>query len=123
MFVSLSMIHLSRGNRPLARCPNQLWGGGVQHNPDLLFSRILLAGRPADALHKTLGRRVGRSGLLSHRVSLRVTMSRKSSIPQDANSVSMALMPDTKGTKESRLMDRPRSGLSSKEGSFEIQAR
>jgi hypothetical protein len=23
------MIHLSRGNRPLARCPNQLWGGGV----------------------------------------------------------------------------------------------
>jgi hypothetical protein len=27
MFVSLSMIHLSRGNRPLARCPNQLWGG------------------------------------------------------------------------------------------------
>ena len=28
MFVSLSMIHLSRGNRPLARCPNQLWGGG-----------------------------------------------------------------------------------------------
>jgi hypothetical protein len=30
MFVSLSRIHLSRGNRPLARCPNQLWGGGVE---------------------------------------------------------------------------------------------
>src|SRR5271166_3217634 len=27
-FVSWSMIHLSRGNRPLTRCPNQLWGGG-----------------------------------------------------------------------------------------------
>jgi len=27
MFVSLSLIPLSRGNRPLARCPNQLWGG------------------------------------------------------------------------------------------------
>src|SRR5450631_65581 len=28
----------------------------VQDNPDLLFSRILLARRPADVLHKTLGR-------------------------------------------------------------------
>jgi hypothetical protein len=54
----------------------------------------LLAGRPADALHKTLGRGVGRRGFLSHLGPLRVTMSRKSSIPQDANSVSVALMPD-----------------------------
>src|SRR6266851_887306 len=66
----------------------------VQNNADLLFRRILLAGRSPDALHKTLRRRVGRGGFLSHRVSLRVTMSRKSSIPHDTKSVSVALMPD-----------------------------
>ena len=34
------MSHLSGGNRPLTRCPNQLWGGGKEI---VSFTTILLA--------------------------------------------------------------------------------
>lgn len=68
----------------------------VQGNPDLLFSRIVPTGRPADALHQALGWPRRRIGFLSHLGPLRATMSPKSSLPQDPRSVSVALMPDTR---------------------------
>src|SRR5262249_54792617 len=34
-FVLLSMINLSRGNRPLTRCPNQLWSGRCPTQEDV----------------------------------------------------------------------------------------
>jgi hypothetical protein len=53
-----------------------------QHDPDLLFGRVLLAGTPADVLHDLLGRRLPRSGVLSHPHSVAIAMSRKPSVPK-----------------------------------------
>jgi len=80
---------------PAAKLGNaRLAPQAVQHNPDLLFRRVLLAGRPSDVLHKSLGRRTRCHRFLSHLVPFRLTMSRKSSLPQDVKSVSVVLTPD-----------------------------
>ncbi|MCX7298319.1 MAG: hypothetical protein NTU64_15940, partial [Hyphomicrobiales bacterium] len=47
-------------------------------------------------LHDPLGRGFTGHGFLSHLHSLMVTMSQKSSLPQAAKSVSLALTPDRK---------------------------
>jgi hypothetical protein len=93
-----AVIEALRNTLPPAQLGNaRLATQAVQDNPDLLLSRILLAGRPPNALHEPLGRSVGRTGFLSHLVSLTVTMSPKSSLPQPAKSVSVALTPDKHG--------------------------
>ena len=71
----------------------------VQHDADLLFGRVTLARRPADALDDLLGRQVVGVGFLSHLRSLRATMSQKSSLPQAAKSVSRVLMSDSSETR------------------------
>ncbi|MEJ2378021.1 MAG: hypothetical protein P8Y71_22445, partial [Pseudolabrys sp.] len=67
----------------------------VQNDADFLFSRMALAGCPADVFHNPLRRRIGVPGFLSHLHSLMVTMSQKSSNPQAVKSVSQVLMLDT----------------------------
>src|SRR3954469_465083 len=67
----------------------------VENDPDLLFRRMPFAGCTADGLHDPLRRRFRVYGFLSHLHSLMVTMSQKSSVPQDTKSVSQALMSDT----------------------------
>src|SRR5260370_29505675 len=62
---------------------------------DRLLQGTLILQRTTRSTSDTIRRVVGRSGLLSHRVSLGVTMSQKSSLPQDAKSVSLALTPNT----------------------------
>src|ERR1019366_10371137 len=66
----------------------------VQHDPDLLLGRILLAGCPADVFYNPLGRRFLDLGLLSHLHWFMVTMSQKSSFLQAAIFVSQVLIPD-----------------------------
>jgi hypothetical protein len=52
----------------------------IQHDPDLLFSRILFACGTADVLNNLLAVALARSGFLSHLHSLVVTMCQKPSL-------------------------------------------
>ena len=55
----------------------------IEHDPDLVFRRVVLPGRPADVLDDLLGRAIGARGFLSHLHSYVVTMRQKPSVPQD----------------------------------------
>jgi hypothetical protein len=95
---STSCNKAPRYTLPAAQLGNaRLAAQAVQDNPELLLGRVLLARRTPDVPHNALGRRGRRSGFLPHFVPLRVTMSWKSSLPQDAKSVSVAPMPDSPG--------------------------
>ena len=52
----------------------------VQHDPDLLFSRILLSGGTANVFDDFLAVALTGAGFLSHLHSLAVTMSQKPSL-------------------------------------------
>jgi hypothetical protein len=60
----------------------------IEHNPDLLFSRVMLPGCPPDVADKRFGRPWREVGFLSYLRSLRATMSQKSSVPQAVSFVS-----------------------------------
>src|SRR5512143_2513120 len=60
----------------------------VQHNADLLFRGILLAGRPTDVSDQPLRTRRWLGGFLAHLHSFVVTMGQKSSPPQSILPVS-----------------------------------
>src|SRR3712207_4662929 len=76
----------------------------LQHDADLVLGRMLLARAAPDVADHPLGGRLGRGGrppagrggdFLPHLRSSAVTMSRNSSLPQRAPSVSRALTADT----------------------------
>lgn len=66
----------------------------VQHNPDLLFRRILLARRALDAPDEFTSGNLQCSACLVHLHALVVTICQKSSFIKSTQSVPLALMSD-----------------------------